>query len=51
MASARFVHANMQSLLAWEANKLLLTIWLRFCCDCGPEEPDGGGPCCGAIAL
>jgi hypothetical protein len=28
-----------------------LTIWLRFCCDCGPEEPGGGGPCCGAIAL
>jgi hypothetical protein len=32
-------------------NALSLTIWLRFCCDCGPEEPAGGGPCCDAMAL
>lgn len=32
----------------------ILTIWLRFCCDCGPVEPAGGGGtafCCGGMPL
>jgi hypothetical protein len=27
------------------------TIWFKFCCDCGPEGPGGGGPLCGGMAL
>lgn len=31
-----------------------LTIWFKFCCDCGPAEPAAGGGtafCCGGMLL
>ena len=51
ISSLTCAHQPDERRLAKNGGEISLTIRFKFCCDCGPEAPVGGGPCCGAMAL